>query len=190
MTVEYTNRKGKVYYLHRGKTKTGKLRYYFSRRSEGTLADAMPAGHEVYENPNGQVYVRRCDRTIAAGEVALVESWVKRFSGVKYFKVDVKKRGIGVYTARQDVDGLVEVLKRFPGPKEVTVDVVLDQLITYSPELRFVLVDKKKRLFVAQRYRERDWENEWVEISEPNSLENLLGKHVKHLGRGSLLGFY
>jgi hypothetical protein len=31
MPVSHTNRKGQVYYLHEGKTKTGKPCYYFSK---------------------------------------------------------------------------------------------------------------------------------------------------------------
>jgi hypothetical protein len=31
MSVEYINRKGDVYYLHVGKTRTGKPKFFFSR---------------------------------------------------------------------------------------------------------------------------------------------------------------
>jgi hypothetical protein len=60
MPVEYTNRKGDVYYLHAGKTPTGRPRYFFSRDPEGAPLDAIPAGFEPYESPEGGlVYLRK-----------------------------------------------------------------------------------------------------------------------------------
>ena len=59
MPITHTNAKGKTYYLHQGTTKTGKPKYYFSMESGGPLADAIPEGFEMYENPNAQVFLRR-----------------------------------------------------------------------------------------------------------------------------------
>ena len=44
MAVAYTNRKGQTYYLGQGTTKTGKVRYYFSREQQGTLVREVPTG--------------------------------------------------------------------------------------------------------------------------------------------------
>jgi len=60
--LAYTNRYGKRYYLHAGRTRGGKPRYFVAKTSgEGTL-DAMPGGYEFTENINGVVSVRRIDR--------------------------------------------------------------------------------------------------------------------------------
>lgn len=42
MSITYTNRKGRTYYLCQGVTKTGKPRYYFTAKAEGNLADRVP----------------------------------------------------------------------------------------------------------------------------------------------------
>ena len=42
-----------------GNVKTGKPRYWFSTKAEGDLVDAMPEGHEIYENPDAQVFLRK-----------------------------------------------------------------------------------------------------------------------------------
>ncbi len=42
MTATYTNRKGKTYYLHQGKTKLGNPKYFFALRDEGDLVEAIP----------------------------------------------------------------------------------------------------------------------------------------------------
>jgi hypothetical protein len=39
MPITHVNAKGKTYYLHQGTTKTGKPKYHFAMKSEGTLAD-------------------------------------------------------------------------------------------------------------------------------------------------------
>jgi hypothetical protein len=54
MVIEHINRRGDTYYLHEGRTKTGKPKYFFSRNRAGTLADSVPNGFEVYESPNAQ----------------------------------------------------------------------------------------------------------------------------------------
>ena len=60
MGLEYVNRCGDRYYLLQGKTKTGKPKYYASRKCNGVAVDRMPEGFEFYEHPaQGLVSVRR-----------------------------------------------------------------------------------------------------------------------------------
>ncbi|KKM87650.1 hypothetical protein LCGC14_1266760 [marine sediment metagenome] len=56
MLVTYINRKEDIYYLHKGKTKTGKPKYFFSKKRNGDLVEKIPDGYEIYENPNAQVF--------------------------------------------------------------------------------------------------------------------------------------
>jgi hypothetical protein len=57
--ITHTNAKGQTFSLYQGTTKTGKPKYYFAMQSEATLAKAAPAGYEIYENPNAQIFLRR-----------------------------------------------------------------------------------------------------------------------------------
>jgi hypothetical protein len=59
MPVTHVNRKRDIYYLHAGTTKTGKPRYWFARSAEGDLVESIPEGHEIYENPDAQVFLRK-----------------------------------------------------------------------------------------------------------------------------------
>jgi hypothetical protein len=52
MPVIYANRYRDTYYLHVAGTKTGNPRYWFFRDCDGDLVDAIPAGYEIYENPD------------------------------------------------------------------------------------------------------------------------------------------
>lgn len=65
MSVEYTNRKGHVYHLHAGNTRTGKPRYYFSLRPSDAPLDAVPAGYEIHESPETGVVSLRKSKLVA-----------------------------------------------------------------------------------------------------------------------------
>jgi hypothetical protein len=58
MNIKYTNRAGKIYYLHIGKTNKGTDKYFFSRKRRD-LAERIPNGYEIYENVNAQVFLRK-----------------------------------------------------------------------------------------------------------------------------------
>jgi hypothetical protein len=191
MPVEYTNKKGKTYYLHQGMTKNQKVRFYFSRKTEGNLVDAMPDGYEVYENPNGGVYIRKArSRVISDDELAAVENEVRRFSHLRYCKVDVKKGIISIYTPKQNVDRLLDIIRSFSGADSVDVQRTIGQLVTYSPELRFVLVDKEKRLFQTQRYCYRGSIDDWISIGESGKMEDVVGRYVKYLETEAFFGLF
>ena len=186
MSLVYTNRKGKIFYLHRGTTKTGKPKYFFSMIREGTLVDFVPDGYEIYENPNAQVFLRRIQpKIITDEEFAVVENGMKEFSPVPYYKIDVKKNVIIVYTADQDVDSLSELLKFAPTEKSIRTEELLAHSITYSPILQFMLIDETKRFFITRRYCFLGSIDDWIEIGNPDTLEKLVKKYVKHLGQDS-----
>ena len=74
MPVEYINRKGQIYYLHQGTTKTGKPKYFFSMKQAAQQVDTIPEGFEIYENPNAQVFLRKIQpKLISDEEIAIVK---------------------------------------------------------------------------------------------------------------------
>jgi hypothetical protein len=186
MSVQHRNRKGQTCYLHQGSTKTGKPKYFFSMKKEGTLAGKVPDGFEVYENPNAQVFLRRIGpKIITDEEVALVEEGMKRFCKLKYYQIDVKKNRIVVYQPVQDVDALAEVFHFISGARGVLTAEQLGRRLTYAPMLRFELIDDAKREFMTQRYCFLGSIDDWIYIGGPDDLRSLVKKYVKHLGEES-----
>jgi len=59
MPVNYTNFRGQKYYLHKGKAKKSGSQYFFSMKQDGEVAESIPEGYEIYETPNGQVFLRK-----------------------------------------------------------------------------------------------------------------------------------
>jgi hypothetical protein len=190
--ITHINAKGKTYYLHQGTTKTGKPKYYFSMQSNGALAESIPTGFEIYENPNAQVFIRKIPpKLITDEERQVVEDGMRKYADVQDYKIDVKGNAIVVYTADQDIETLAGLFKdMYPDPT------TNPQLITllrneshYSPMLQFLLEDAQRRLFAAQRYCFRGAIDDWIDIGH-GPLPTLVKRYVKHLGKESYFDLY
>ncbi len=187
----YTNFKGQVYRLCQGKTKTGKAKYYFSTKKGGNLAQSIPDGFEVYENPNGLVFCRKIPpKIITDAEVEIVKSGMIKFSNVKNHKIDVKKNEILVYIANSDeVDRVVAILSNLDS--EDRTDKIINNVIHYTAEMKFTLADRKLRDFIVQRFNYRGKIDDWMSITDGcGSLHELVEKYVVHLGQDSFFTLY
>jgi hypothetical protein len=51
MALEYVNRRGDRYFVLQGKTKTGKPKFYCSKRYSGVGVDRLPDEFAIHENP-------------------------------------------------------------------------------------------------------------------------------------------
>ena len=185
MAIEYVNRQQKTYYLHVGTTKTGKPKYFFSTKAEGTLVEALPEGYEIYENPNAQVFLRKIQpQVITPEEVAIVHSGVKKFAKLDHFIVDVKGKHIVVYLCDQDVVDLV-ALTAFSPLGNSGLAGRMTQSLSYSPMMQFVLADKKTREFEVERWCFRGSVDDWLGLDSSTDLEALVKKYGRHLGKES-----
>ncbi len=181
MPVTHTNRRGKVYYLHAGTTGTGNPRYWFSMGADGHLADAIPEGYEVYENPDCQVFLRKKKpQAVTPLEVAMVRDGLGRYAPGQDCLVDVQGEHIVVHHAEQvtlDLDrfGLgIRGLPAFSG--------------NYMKVMRFSLVDGEARTFRVQRWCFRGSIDRWIDLWESGSegdLKDLVKKFCPHIGRES-----
>jgi hypothetical protein len=100
MPVSYTNRKGMTYMLYRGRTRTGKPRYYFGRpgQSQDEPVPEFPPGYTISERAGGVVsLVKDRPALIQPEEVAAVEAAVHRHPEAHRYWVAVKGNRIEVY---------------------------------------------------------------------------------------------
>jgi hypothetical protein len=181
MPVTHVNRKRDTYYLHAGKTKTGKPKYWFSKSTEGDLVESIPEGYEVYENPDAQVFLRKImPRLVTPAEVTVVEEGLKRFAPGQNCIVDVQRKQIVVYHAER----IALDLKR--------VGFGLTELPTFNQRymkvMRFTLVDEKHRAFRVQRWCFRGSIDRWIDLWESGGegkLSDLVKKFCPHIGQES-----
>ena len=195
MTVQYTNRTGKTYYLREGKTKTGKPRYFFSLQQDGKgeVVEHIPEGYEIYEHPgNAQVFLRKKrPKLITDIEKHLVEKHVEQLTRSKRYRVDCKDEYITIYESDADIGELKNLLgdfiKHTPLRSGINADEAMNTLVgaadqNYTAMLRFHLVDKERRTFVAERFCFRGSINEWIFFGGPEDLKKLVGRYIKLLG--------
>jgi len=104
--LSYANRRGNRYYLHAGRTKTGKLRYFVAKSpGEGSL-ETMPEGYEFAESINGVVSVRRIDRRgprIPEQDVAIVRVEMARHGQLRHHRAECVRGEIVIF---EPVSGL------------------------------------------------------------------------------------
>ncbi|MEB3339163.1 MAG: hypothetical protein VKJ46_16960 [Leptolyngbyaceae bacterium] len=185
MAVEHINRKGQRYYLHEGKTKTGKPKYFFAMKSEGDLLDFIPEGYEIYENPNAQVFLRKIPaQIITPEEIAIVREGIRKHAKIDAFIVDVKDKHIVVYLCDQNVDAF----RGLVGLGAWGSDQMMAKLassFTYSPMMQFVLVDPQTREFVVERWCFRGSVDDWIPLGQSHSLQDLVKNYGCHLGKES-----
>ena len=186
MAVIWKNRREDIYYLHEGRTKTGKPKYYFARSDEGTIVDNIPDGYEIYENPNAQVFLRKkLVSRIKDEELDLVERGVRQYTDLKNFIVDRKERTITVFLPDQDLEDLKAELQRFAFVSTEKLNEIVEKSLTYSPMLRFSLESEDQREFLVQRYCFLGSIDDWVYLESSSSLRDMVKKYCKHLGKES-----
>jgi len=179
MSVQHTNRKGQDYYLSQGLTKTGKPKYYFSTKNKGCALDSIPKDFEIYENPNGQVFlIKKEPQLITCKEKQLVSSALRKNKCVKNYLVDLKKKTLIIYTAEEP-----------PMPEELLSFNILrniNKYLNYQAEMRFNLICKDKRSFYAERFCYRGSIDDWITIGTPDKLNELVNLFIPYLGTDSL----
>jgi hypothetical protein len=188
MPVQHTNRRGKIYYLHRGQTKTGKPKYYFSMRFKGDLVDTIPEGYEIYEDPlRAQVFLQRKQpQTIADSEKTLVENALDHLKGSRRYFVQARGKIITIFESNEDLDELRNSLvSPFPGLLRSRLEETLNRSLTYTAVMRFILVDEEHRVFNPERFCFRGAIDDWIGIGEPGQLEALIKRFLGFLGRES-----
>ena len=189
--ITYKNRRSQTFYLHQGKTKIGRPNYFFSLKSSGPLADTMPEGYEVYENPNGQVFLRKKKPTIISdSEIRVVDEGMRKYSDIEYYKLDTKNNAIIVYLADQDAETIEKLLPERYIAKYGGMEKALDSILEYSPMMRFVLTDNEKKRFVVERFCFLGSIDDWINIGGPDKLENLIKRYLKHLGKESFFELF
>ena len=189
--ITYTNAKGKTYYLHRGMTKTGKPKYHFAMQSEGTVAESIPDGFEIYENPNAQVFLRRIPpQRITDAERQVVDEGMRKYADVQYYKIDVRGNAIEIHMAHQDSETFREMFTRArPDLDPTQIAALVAQAVHYSPMMQFLLEDTQRRQFTAQRYCFIGSIDDWIDIGH-GPLAILVKRYVKHLGNESYFDLF
>ena len=189
MAFTYTTRRGKTYYLHSGPKRGGGIQHYVSTDPAGPVADSLPEGFEIYETPNGQVYLRKKKPAlIQSAELALVERELqKRQTSRHSYLAEISGDKIIIHEGDTRIDTLREINMRFSarGLEQWAM-----RNANYMPVMQFVLKDPVRRLSAPERYCFRGSVDDWISIGEPDQLGKLTARFLKHLGKDSIYELY
>jgi hypothetical protein len=189
MPDSYTNRKGMTYMLYRGRTRTGKPRYYFGRpgQGQGEPVTELPPGYTISESVNGVVsLVKDRHALIQPEEVEAVEAAVQEHLEARRYRVAVKGNRIEVYEqVGPDYNTLVSEL-HLPGLSRPGLAEELRALeerhAQYTPVLRFILLDPKQRWFGAQRMSSLGGIDDWLNLGQTGPVAKLARTLIPTLG--------
>jgi len=203
MSIEYSNRVGKKYFLREGKTKTGKPRYFFSSKQngKGDITKSIPEGYEIYEHPeNAQVFLRKIKpRLITELEEQFVKNSLRSLNKTKRYILDSKDKTLTIYESSMDDGNLKDIfgglLSGFPTRPGISTDDAMTALVNisdqhYTAMLRFTLKDKEKRTFVAERFCFRGSIDDWIFLSGPDNFRDIVKKYLATLGKDEFFEQY
>ncbi len=170
--LHHINRRGQIYFLHNAGVKDGTPLLTFSMDLSGELAQAIPANHEVYEAPNGMVFVRPIVTSlITSDERSILERLLKANFRQEVYKAELKKRSLVVHVASEyDVDRLLE-------------HSLAPEKLEYRIGFKFDLVTKKtgNRKFIIRLFRTHD--NKWIVWGEMSNLHTEAPAAITELAR-------
>jgi hypothetical protein len=141
IALTYVNRMGDTYYLHEGKTKTGKPRLFFAKAiREGALAE-MPDGFEVSESINGVVSVKRKTPgavSVPDEDVTVVQSAIGRHAHLRGYMVRAQGNAIVVFEPHPRPDELRGLFDRmgYLGQPDRFIEGRMKQA-QYAPVMKF-----------------------------------------------------
>jgi hypothetical protein len=192
-TLAYQNRRGEMYYVHQGVTKTGKPRYFVAKTvGPGALA-TLPEGLEIAETANGIVSVRRVDTSvnaIPAKDVETVRGFLAKQSWLRGHVVEVRR---GEIVISEPVGGEVEDIAALArelgiGRMLLGLGVPSTRPTRYTPVMKLVRNGSNLGQYMVHRMTYRG-DGGFRPLSG-GSLQDLLGRFVVHLGTDRFFELY
>ena len=190
MPITYTNRKRVTYYLCQGRTKTGKVRYYFAREPQSVPVNKIPEGYTIRESVNGIVSLAKIQPALLLEEeLRTVQAALQAHPDARHYRVDAKADQITVYEhVGPDLADLTAQFAAELGLPDTLIPTAVQRMQEresdsgqFTPIMRFILTDKEARLFKAQRMRFSGTEH-WINIGYNKPLRELAAALIPTLG--------
>ncbi len=182
--MQYINRRGDTYFVFQGTTKTGKPKYFASKRPESSKADRvteLPSEFEFFENPvNATVVIRRRKQSVlTAAERNLLSRLALEHCQVAC-EVVIDGNALIVYAGSAPRrNSALEAM--MPG-----IEFPFQSGSNLEPGFKFTLSQVQERKYTVERYCYRGAIDGWWELHcLPDVLEPLAVKYLPHLGQES-----
>ena len=184
MAVTHTNRKGDTYHLMRRKGKSIRTQYVFSKKDlHGEAVDSIPDGYEVFEHPNGQVFLRRqIISEVPDADYQVIEQYMRDHFRDELYILERKRREVVIHFADEQLEHLLNMVTAFGA--QARLEKLRRELLRYSPMMR-ISYDSKSAAYTLERYCFLGGIDDWVLLDGSVSIKKLVEKYCKHLGKDS-----
>ncbi len=178
---------GDSYYLHEGKTKTGKVRYFVAKTIRKGVLPAMPDGFEFSESINGVVSVRKTDTSATRFpevDLAIARAEMASHAHLRRHRIEVIKGEIVVLESTGGVSAEVMAAMNHPfltgaeGPD--TRAGGRRARVRYTPVMKFVPFGEPGGYSVLRMTYRGGGGWSWPLAS--GSLHKLLKRYLRHVG--------
>lgn len=154
MPLEHVNRRGDRYFVLQGKTKTGKPKYYASKKNSGTPVEELPPGLEIFEHAESALVSirKRKPSRILPQQRELICHRIRDLTDLQFFRVDIDGDDLIVYIPDRDPNLVTAAFARIFGESESSLSHIRDWTsgnVRYVAELKFTLTDPTRELFTA-----------------------------------------
>lgn len=191
--LAYTNRKGRRFFLHEGKTKKGKTRYFVARTVRDGALSKMPEGYEFSESINAVVSVRRIEsgRTwIPEEDVEVISREIARHEHLRDYRVEARGNTLIVYEPHRGEDGrwLADALGRLDGVPHDLRTVTSRNLkrVRYEPVLKLERHPDGGYSVSRMSYR---GDGGWMPLGAVD-LKDAAERYIRHLGTDALFELF
>ncbi len=181
--LEFTNRRGDIYYVKSKLTKKGNTTYYMTKKKDEDCLNSLPEEYEVFEKPDTSVmYIRqKKEKMFDAKEIGFVEKALKENEEVAAFRLDIVGNMIKIYIADlETVEGFERVMERMSVMKGRAE--LINKFVRFEERMRIIKEDGE---YGVKRYCYRGSIDDWVWIDGGVDLQDLAKTNIHHLGRMS-----
>jgi len=184
MTVSYRNRKGEVYFLSRIPTKRGRFRYHFAKQEKPNPVLKIPAGYEIYEHPNGQVFLRKKEaESFTREQIIKIRGICDRFLDPSNYILNIQNQKLEIYIAQlatQQQEGTLTIEIQ---PDQAEIDSFVSKDV-FDPVFRLSQTRSKNRThYTIEKYYEDELPKHWLVVDNSANLASLLRKQLQKYRR-------
>jgi hypothetical protein len=185
MSVTHTNRKGDTYYLKRRQGKGGRAKCVFSKDPHGEMVDTIPVGYEVFEHPNGQVFLRKqIVSEFPDADYQEIQQYMRKHFRDEQYILERKRVEVVIHFADEEPYDLPNTLTTLNAFTQVRPDKLAElkrQSLGYSPMMR-ISFNSKSGEYSLERYCFLGSIDDWIHLESSMSVKKLIAKYCKHLG--------
>ncbi|MBN2280417.1 MAG: hypothetical protein JXQ65_07550 [Candidatus Marinimicrobia bacterium] len=145
------------------------------------LVERIPKSFEIYENPKGQVFLRKKSNSfIRESEMKLFEKLISENTDFDHFYINCQNNVLTLYLPDFNLEDISGMLNITVGNDEINLNRFDPGILTYSPYIN-IIFDKKENCMTLEKIDNDDTLKRWHIIDSSDDLESLILKNIQSI---------